>query len=215
MRATPRRKKQLAAAVAKLAESNQAFRNSAKTASATEEFRNHLEGFYDEVDKLAKGKALMEVTHLVLAEANAIIKDAKELVKDDQYLARVNTFVPAGTNPLYPDVLVTMRTIQQSLDRFKKRVQQGERELPVSKWRMETVIAALQMASNLDEDAVTEEALRESLGDRPPDRTYLTKYSDSFTTKYFDFGKLDLLGLDQDQIESAVEDDDSEGEDQD
>jgi hypothetical protein len=31
---------------------------------------NHLDGFYEEVDKLAKGKSLLQVTDLILQEVN-------------------------------------------------------------------------------------------------------------------------------------------------
>ena len=40
-------------------------------------FISHLAGFYDEVDKLAKGKSLVEATDMIVEGANNIIRDAK------------------------------------------------------------------------------------------------------------------------------------------
>lgn len=84
---------------------------------------DHLDGFYEEVDKLAKGKAMLEVTPLILAGANQIISDAKEIVTSDTYLDRVKEFVPAGNNPVYPDVVVALRTVRQTLERAARRFQ--------------------------------------------------------------------------------------------
>ena len=78
---------------------------------------NHLEGFYEEIDKLAKGKTLVPVTDLVVQEANDIVRDAKALITSDTYLDRVKEFVPAGDNPVYPDVLLSIRAVRQSLER--------------------------------------------------------------------------------------------------
>ncbi|MEP6496097.1 MAG: hypothetical protein ABJF01_25705 [bacterium] len=83
---------------------------------------DHLSGFYEEIDKLAKGKALLEVTPLVLAETNQTIRDAKAMVAKDPFLDRVREFVPAGNNPVYPDVVVALRTVRQSLDRAGARL---------------------------------------------------------------------------------------------
>src|ERR1700737_3050955 len=78
---------------------------------------SHLHGFYDEIDKLTKSKALVEATDLVVQQSNYIIQDAKELIQGDVHLDRVKEFVPAGTNPEYRDVLLVLRAIQQSLAR--------------------------------------------------------------------------------------------------
>src|SRR5690349_5497199 len=77
----------------------------------TTDLSDHLAGFYEEVDKLAKGKALLEVTPLVMAEANQLIRDAMEVVTGDQFLDRVKEFVAAGNNPVYPDVVIALRSI--------------------------------------------------------------------------------------------------------
>ncbi len=82
------------------------------------ELTSHLDGFYEEIDKLTKGKAMLEVTHLVVETTNNIIRDAKTIIVDDAYMARVKEFVPAGNNPVYPDVLVTLRTVRQAVSRY-------------------------------------------------------------------------------------------------
>ena len=78
---------------------------------------SHLGGFYQEIDKLTKGKTLLPVTPLMVEQANDIIRDAKEIVTDDTYLDRIKEFVPAGDNPPYPDVLVVMRGVRDGLER--------------------------------------------------------------------------------------------------
>lgn len=105
---------------------------------------DHLKGFYDEADKLAKGKAMIAVTSLVLDETNQIIRDAKALVEDDPYLDRVKEFVPAGDNPLYPDVVVVLRTVRQALDRAA-----AETKLKIDVWKL-----------RMDEAHTVETALR-------------------------------------------------------
>jgi hypothetical protein len=90
---------------------------------------SHLSGFYDEIDKLTKGKTLLEVTDLMVDQANEVIRDAKRIEEGDMYLNRVKEFVPAGNNPVYPDVLVTMRTLQQSLERCETQLHQEQERL--------------------------------------------------------------------------------------
>jgi|HubBroStandDraft_1064217.scaffolds.fasta_scaffold105204_2 hypothetical protein len=99
----------------KLEQQLQTQRNNAKTYA---ELTSHLDGFYEEIDKLAKGKAMLEVTDLVVETTNNIVRDAKGIIVDDAYMGRVKEFVPAGTNPVYPDVLVTLRTVRQAVSRF-------------------------------------------------------------------------------------------------
>src|ERR1700678_1835085 len=78
-------------------------------------FRSHLPGFYEEVDKLAKGKALFSATDMIVQDANNIIRDAKALIDGDVYIDSLKEFVPAGDNPVYPDILMASRTVQQAL----------------------------------------------------------------------------------------------------
>ncbi len=71
--------------------------------------------------KLAKGKSMLEATHLAVQEANQIIRDAKTIIAGDPYLDRVKEFVPAGENPVYPDILDSVRNVVQALERAESR----------------------------------------------------------------------------------------------
>ncbi len=64
---------------------------------------------------------MLEVTNRALEETNSIISDAKGIVGDDPYLKRTHEFVAAGNNPVYPDVLFALRSVLQSLDRFRAK----------------------------------------------------------------------------------------------
>ena len=86
---------------------------------------SHLEGVYAEVDKLTKGKSLVPTSDLLVEIVNSLISDAKGLIHRDTYLERLKTFVPAGDNPAYPDVLVALRILQQTLSRFESMVPVG------------------------------------------------------------------------------------------
>lgn len=94
---------------------------------------DHLRGFYDEIDKLTKGKAFMEATPLVVVNVNEVIKDAKGLIKGDPFLDRVKEFVPAGENPVHSDVLLITRSVQQSIGRhegvLREALQRSKRNL--------------------------------------------------------------------------------------
>jgi hypothetical protein len=81
-------------------------------------FTSHLDGFYEEIDKLAKGKSMMQATDMIVEGTNTIIRDAKAIIDGDIYIERLKEFVPAGENPVYPDILMALRTIQQASARF-------------------------------------------------------------------------------------------------
>jgi hypothetical protein len=128
-------------AVRKLEEALQFVR---KKIPNCEALSSHLLGFYEEIDKLAKGKTLLGVTDLVVEQANGIVRDAKTLIQGDAYLDRVKELVPAGDNPVYPDVLLTARAVQQSLERFETKVKaQRERLVDMLK-EARTIQTALQ-----------------------------------------------------------------------
>jgi hypothetical protein len=105
---------------------------------------SHTEGFYDEIDKLAKGKALFAATDLAVQQVNDIIKDAKGIIAGDPHLDRVKEFVPAGDNPVYPDILLVTRAIQQCLSRCAKDIENGEKESAKALRAGRTVAAGLK-----------------------------------------------------------------------
>ena len=145
---------QLVAVRLAIGELEEALRELASRERRREELANHLAGFYEEIDKLAKGRAMLEVTQLVLEESNQIIRDAKAIVTGDSYLSRVKEFVAAGNNPVYPDVLVALRTVRQSLDRAK--LQFSEREKAVKKVLAEAQTVETALTSLLEEDSAPE-----------------------------------------------------------
>jgi hypothetical protein len=109
---------------------------------------SHLEGVYAEVDKLTKGKSLAPTSDLLVEIVNSLIADAKELVHRDTYLERLKSFVPAGDNPAYPDVLVALRILQQALGRFKSMLTaEGAEHLEIG-GQLKTVCAALEVAQD-------------------------------------------------------------------
>ena len=116
-----------------------------KNATRLKELSSHLNGFYEEINKLAKGKALLEVTPLMLGQANDIIRDSKGLIEGDTYLDRIKEFVPAGNNPLYPDVLVILRAIQQGVGRYGANLAQDEKRIKETLAVARTIVTALEL----------------------------------------------------------------------
>jgi hypothetical protein len=107
------------------------------------ELLSHTDGFYDEMDKLAKGKSMLPVTDLMVEQANDIIRDSKALISGDSFLGRVKEFVPAGDNPVFPDVVVHLRTIRLALQRYESTLkEERERAIKVL-WEAKTVRAGV------------------------------------------------------------------------
>lgn len=86
-----------------------------------------------------------------------MIRDAKSIVEGDTYLDRVKEFVPAGNNPVYPDVLVTMRTLQQSLERCETQLHQEQERLGALLGEARTIHAALQSWQEDEESTPSKE----------------------------------------------------------
>lgn len=78
---------------------------------------NVLDGLYDEIEKLTKKAPADQVTELALRRVNALIKEAKELLKGDPFIDTIDVFVAAGDNPENRDVLLILREIRQGLKR--------------------------------------------------------------------------------------------------
>ena len=107
---------------------------------------SHLAGVYSEVDKLTKGKSLVPTSDLLVEVVNSLISDAKALVYRDTYLDRLKTFVPAGDNPRYPDVLVALRILQQTLTRFQSMLESETATHSEAGEQIHTVLGALEIA---------------------------------------------------------------------
>jgi hypothetical protein len=150
-----------------------------------------VEGFYLEIDKLAKGKSLLEVTPRILEETNLIISDAKRIVPDDAYLARTHEFIPAGNNPVYPDVVVAMRAVLQSLGRFREKLAEETKTNAEVLNELTTISEAIRLRFE-GEEVVSRDDLARRMG-RAPSPRWLD--GTGFGETYFDFEKLAASGL--------------------
>jgi hypothetical protein len=139
-----RQQQLLVEAEAAVVELRQAQTNARARALALAALSSHTEGFYDEIDKLAKGKALFAATDLAVQQVNDIIKDAKGIIQGDPHLDRVKEFIPAGDNPVYPDILLVTRAVQQCLSRCAKDIENGEKESAKALRAGRTVAAGLK-----------------------------------------------------------------------
>lgn len=183
------------------------------------ELLNHSKGFYEEVDKLAKGRTVFPATPLVRQSANDIISDAKKLVrvKEDIHMVRIKEFVPAGDEPLYPDVLVTIRSVRDCLNRHRDKQTARVTFLDLKMRAAETVAGALEYFLN-DEEATDEdkqtpskEAVQAYTNGKINNDCF-TRFSDDFSSYYFDFDRLDSMTF-QDYLSSVAADTDDDEED--
>jgi len=180
-----------------------------KTAKRCQALSSHTLGIYEEVNKLAKGRTMMEVTPLLVEQANDIIRDAKAIVSEDVYLDRIKEFVPAGNNPVYPDVLLTIRVVRESLNRCAAALRTQKSGLLETLSRIRTVVGSLECFLSGDENG--EEA---SISDV---RTYVDgdvddscfSWHDQAGHSYFNFDELDSQTL-EDYLSMADEDNGSE-----
>jgi hypothetical protein len=185
------------AAISSLVALSENRRRAAAEAACARELRDHTSGFYEEIDKLAKGKAMLEVTDRVLEETNLIISDAKRIVGSDPYLRRTHEFVAAGNNPVYPDVLIALRSVLQSLDRFLAK-KESEASLNSELLReLNTILAAIELLSE-GEPPVSKEQLLRRMG-QDPHQNWLTKVG--FNDSRFDFEKLQSIGPPEVKVE--------------
>jgi hypothetical protein len=192
-----------------------ALRKKAKTRHA---LANHLVGFYNEIDKLAKGRTMVEATPLVVDQINDIIRDSKQIVENDVHLDRVKEFVPAGNNPFYPDVLVTARVVRQSLHRCGESLEKKEAQLLSTLTKVKTVIGALECYLSDDENsefALKQDVTRYVVGGVEDSCFYWHEFDDG-RELLFDFDTLGSQGLEKylkpDEDDESVDAEDSEEE---
>lgn len=164
-----------------------------ETTVSHRELSSHLDGFYEEIDKLTKGKAMIEVTPLMLEQVNDVIRDSKTMIKGDTYLDRIKEFVPAGNNPLYPDVLVTLRTVQQGLERFEEDLDDREGRLKKALTTARTIAAALEFYLEVNQ-APSKDQVRVLVDGSAIDESWFHGYLES---GHFDFSLLDRRNLDE------------------
>jgi hypothetical protein len=147
---------------------------------------SHLTGFYEEVDKLAKGKSLLEATDLIVEHANNIVRESKTLIQGDQYLDQIKEFIPAGDNPLYPDVLWVARAVQQAVERYRSELGGREEVLKPKLLQGKTILAALRFFTD-NEGHVASKADVATMVDNPPGEWF----HGHFGSERFDFTRLD------------------------
>jgi len=82
---------------------------------------SELDGIYDEIDKLCKKAPNEPVTTLQLGIVNRLIEKIKRLFDNDKILKEISTFIAAGDNPEYRDVLTVLRQLKQALNRFHQK----------------------------------------------------------------------------------------------
>jgi hypothetical protein len=157
---------------------------------AAHDLHHHATGFYEEVDKLAKGKAMLEVTDRTLEEVNSIIADTKRLIIDDPFLKRTHEFVPAGNNPVYPDVLLALKSVLQSLQRFRKRKLEEHTAYSGILSELNTILVAIDLRLEGEETA-TKEQLAQIL-DQPPNPKWIVSFG--YNDSHFNFQKLASVG---------------------
>ena len=154
---------------------------------------SHLAGFYQEIDKLTKGKTLLPVTPLMVEQANDIIRDAKEVVTGDTYLDRIKEFIPAGDNPLFPDVLVVMRGVRDSLKRGEGQLESRRSHFDELLAEAKTISVALRLNLTSGEEIVTKEDVEEELAEEDIAEAWFVADDEGFEN--FDFEDLDTRNL--------------------
>jgi hypothetical protein len=125
-----------------------------------------------------------------LEEANAIISDAKRIVQDDPYLKRTHEFVAAGNNPVYPDVVLAMRAVIQSLDRYRAKKKEEAAGHAGTLNELNTILAAMQLLAEGHESA-SKDALQRRIGQAPSPKWMLSL---GFNDSNFDFERFKSLG---------------------
>ena len=99
-----------------------------KSRPKRELLHNVVIGLYDEIEKLTKKSPADEITELAMRRVNALIKEAKELLKGDPFVDTIEVFVAAGENPQNRDVLLILREIKQGLERQSSEYYELDRE---------------------------------------------------------------------------------------
>jgi hypothetical protein len=157
--------------------------------------QSHLTGVYREIDKLAKGRSQFEATDLAVQQANDIVRDAKELIQGDIYLDRVKELVPAGNNPFYPDILLTLTAVQQTLERYGSNISDLQKRLSHRLREARTIETALEYYVG-GREWPTKENVKGRLFDGSLVQDWFRQYQYN-EAEYFDFEKLDRLGLEE------------------
>jgi len=161
---------------------------------------SQLTGLYEEVDKLTKGRSIVPTSDLLVELSNGLISDVKTLVFRDTYLDRLTTFVPAGDNPTYPEILITLRVLQQSLKRFETMLKPESAKHSSIVLELRAIVAALEIAQMEEED--TEDEVAEDTGDEEAEEVDESETQDDIENE--DEEENDLEDADEDSQEYQV-----------
>lgn len=186
-----RRRIQLAEADGALQALEAARQAACETSERRTALAEHVGAFYDELARLAKRKAMLEATTLVVGQANDIIGDAKEIVEGDRFLDRVRHFAGTGTNPVYSDVLIVARIVRSALERARERIERRVKGLNASCRAGRTIAAALQLLVG-ESTRPSKSDVSAALGANPVEDWF---FESDQGESYFDFERLDRVGL--------------------
>lgn len=155
-------------------------------------------GLYDESDKLSKKAPAETASDLMLEQVNDIIRETRELLKDDLYVQRLKEFVPAGNNPQLRDVVVVLRQLRQGMERVSTNALSFQRRATSLGHQALVVITALELFMETgtapSDDAVRYLVETSVLG--PSDRDWFV-YNSIYHEHYFNIDKLDRTNIAQ------------------
>ena len=150
------------------------------------------QGIYDEIDKLSKKSHTGQLTDLALTRVNDTIKAAKELMNDDQYIAKIEQFIAAGDNPSHGDAVVELRQIRQGLSRYNKELELNEKRTRAIIKASQGIIYALQyrkiQGSRIEKHDLIEYSI--------PSNFFVKNNNGFDKTSYFDHDKIESIDLD-------------------
>ncbi len=133
---------------------------------------------------------------MIVEGTNSIIRDAKALIDGDVYIDRLKEFVPAGENPVYPDVCSWFaRIIQQATTRFKGTLQSRRKQDFHYNFReAETIKCALEIFID-DEDPGYVASKEDVAGniEKPTDSWF--EFDEGEEGSFFNFERLDSLDI--------------------
>lgn len=138
-----------------------------------------VEGLYTEIDKLTKKAPAEAVTDLALNQINDVIRDVKQLIRDDPYIQKLMEFVPAGDNPELRDALLVLGQVGQGLKRSSTNTSVVDDLLKLAKVINDILGASLQKGV----DTLPSNFVRTDL---PPEWINESAYPTSFNFQYLD-----------------------------
>jgi hypothetical protein len=189
-----RRNRQAQEAQAAVAVLNETLASIRKKERDCHTLDSHLTGFYGEIDKLAKGRSLLAVTDLVVQQINDIVRDAKSLISDDSYLDRVKEFVPAGDNPVYPDVLLVARTVKQCIQRNMHGFSAATAPITRRIREAQTITVAIELAlEDAENDPLVPRELVDERFEGEINESWFQEFDDG--NEYLDLTRLDEIDL--------------------